>query len=59
MELLLKHSDTTLRDPETGASALHAICYGSNPLAPDYLKRLIEVGLVKEVVCEDSGTVLC
>ena len=59
VELLLKYCDTTVRCPHSGASALHEICYNFSPLAPHYLKRLFELGLDKEVVCDYEGTVLC
>ena len=58
VKLLIRHTDLTLRHPESGGSAAHSILFGSNPRAAYYLTRLLKRGLDKEAVCVCSGTVL-
>ena len=58
VELLLEHSDLSLKD-YCGGTALHAIQYLQNPVAAQFLTRLLELGLDKEAVPHEGNTVLC
>ena len=58
VEMLLEHSDLSLKD-SYGRTALHAIEYTRNPVAAQFLTRLLELGLDKEAVCHEERTVLC
>ena len=57
VELLLEHSDLSLKD-YCGGTALHAIQYLQNPVAAQFLTRLLELGLDKEAVSHHGYTVL-
>ena len=62
VELLLEHSDLSLKD-SYGGTALHAIEYYRNPVAAQFLTRLLELGLDKEAdsqaISYEGNTVLC
>ena len=57
VEMLLEHSDLSLKDSH-GGTALHAIQYLQNPVAAQFLTRLLELGLDKEAVSHHGYTVL-